>query len=96
MDGVLETGEDGLKVLPRGDFEVSDHDGQRILGGRAAARGVTPELDGLRLIHDLLLAQVSPNQQWGGLKAVQTKSGDILWLCQEHAEIQAPSPPEGI
>lgn len=49
-----------------------------------------PELVALRHLHDFMLEKVKPAQRWGDLRAVQTKSGDILWLCEQHAAIQQP------
>lgn len=34
----------------------------------------------------LLLDEVDPQQKWGGLRAVATPEGHILWLCEHHAQ----------
>jgi len=49
-----------------------------------------PDVITLRHIHDALLNQVPEGKRWGDLRPVQTKSGDVLWLCANHAAIQQP------
>ncbi len=34
----------------------------------------------------LLLDEVDPKQQWGGLRKVLTPEGHYLWLCEYHAK----------
>lgn len=33
----------------------------------------------------LLLKELDPHQQWGGLERVPTPEGHVLWLCERHA-----------
>lgn len=73
---------DAARALPAGKLET---------GPAAGAWGVRPEKDALVHIHDFLLEKIKPAARWGGLRPVRTKSGDILWLCKEHADIQQPA-----
>ena len=45
------------------------------------------------MFHDALLEQVPEADYWGDLRQVRTKTGGLLWLCKEHAEIQQPLVP---
>ena len=39
----------------------------------------------LRVLHSFL-KEADPHQYWGGLQKVVTEGGNILWLCEEHAQ----------
>ena len=90
---------DIAKALPSGKLDIGEAREFELEPGEnltdSYRRSHTPELEALSLIHDLLLDKipVAPNR-WGGLRPVQTKSGELLWLCAEHAEIQSPAPQE--
>lgn len=51
---------------------------------------VRPEIEALRRLHDVMEEQWSKDKRWGGLRPVLTKTGQILWLCEQHAAIQTP------
>jgi hypothetical protein len=72
------------KAIPTGKLELGRQD------DFDSIRGLRPEIVALRHIHDVLLAQVSEQKRWGDLRPVRTKSGDLLWLCAEHAARQQP------
>lgn len=87
-------------ALPSGKLEIDaardiDYEPGKTLSG-TYRRSERPELESLMQIHELLLdeQQVPKSQRWGGLRPVQAKSGEILWLCREHAAIQSPPPLE--
>lgn len=86
--GALPSGK--LEIDEARDFEFE----RRTKLSGSYHRSHTPQLEALSLIHDLLLKKIRKSDRWGGLRAVQTKSGEILWLCREHASIQSPPPPE--
>jgi len=52
--------------------------------------GTRPEIAALSNIHDLMLEQWPDGKRWGGLRPVLTKTGQLLWLCKEHADVQTP------
>lgn len=83
-------------ALPSGKLEIGEGREFELMPGErwgtAYGRTMKPELIALRHIHDLLEEQIPKPKRWGELKPVQTKSGEILWLCPKHAEIQSPSP----
>jgi internalin A len=67
----------GMQGSSLGDSTVSvafeDSDVERVEGA------------GLRALR-LLLDQLDPQQQWGGLRRVLTPEGHYLWLCEHHAK----------
>lgn len=75
---------DAIKTLPSGKLEAGRRDELEEIRGRK------PEMVALRHIHDALLAQVKEQRRWGDLRPVRTKSGELLWLCEQHAAIQQP------
>ena len=87
---------DVASALPSGKLEIGDGRTFDVAPGEkwgdAYSREARPELTALRHIHDLLEEQVSKPKRWGNLSPVFTKSGDILWLCPQHAAIQSPPP----
>ncbi len=75
---------DVAKALPSGKLEV---------GTKAVMEEMwrtRPEAVALRHVHDFLLEKLPPGKRWGDLRPVRARSGDILWLCKEHAAIQQP------
>ncbi len=75
---------DSIAALPAGKLEE---------GGRTDLEGTLrwrPEHAALRHIHDTLLEKIEPARRWGDLRAVRTKSGQVLWLCARHAAVQQP------
>lgn len=40
-----------------------------------------------------LLKRVDPSEVWGGLRRVQVKTGDFLWLCPNHYRVFEPDLP---
>lgn len=76
---------DASKTLPTGQLELGRQDALELTNRQR------PEIVALRHIHDALLAQVSEGKRWGELRPVRTKSGELLWLCAKHAELQQPS-----
>jgi hypothetical protein len=72
------------KTIPSGKLETEPQDE---LMGRHRDR---PDVVTLRHIHDALLEQIPEGNRWGDLRPVPTKSGDVVWLCAEHAAIQQP------
>jgi Leucine-rich repeat (LRR) protein len=76
---------DAVKALPAGKLEPGRWDD---LPG--ISQWARPEIVALRHIHDALLAQVTEAKRWGDLRPVRTKSGELLWLCGQHAAIQQP------
>ncbi len=87
---------DMATALPAGKLEVGTaHDTDFSLGRRwHDEHGFhdRPELVALGHIHDLLEGHIPKDQRWGTLRPVRTKTGDILWLCAQHAAIQSPPP----
>ncbi len=75
---------DAAKALPTGKLTMNES------ADSDFGRQLKPEIVALRHIHDALLAQVPEAKRWGDLRPVTTKSGEILWLCAEHAAIQQP------
>jgi internalin A len=66
--------------------------------GDRAIRETTPQLnagenDGLRVFRSLLFAHDS-TKFFGGLRRVQSPSGDFLWVCPEHYAEYDPGLPE--
>ena len=51
---------------------------------------IRPEIAALQHLHDFLLSKLPEDKRWGDLRPVRTKSGQILWLCKKHADIQQP------
>lgn len=96
LTGKIDLMKDMAKALPSGKLEVGEgRDFEIEPGGKFSdsyRRSDKPELESLTRIHNLLLKQVAAADRWGGLRPVATKTGDILWLCREHADIQAPPP----
>jgi hypothetical protein len=92
LDGVLSPGlkdqidfmAEASKTIPSGKLETAPLDD---LPGMHRDR---PDIVTLRHIHDALLKQVPEGKRWGDLRPVPTKSGEVLWLCAEHAAIQQP------
>ena len=39
-----------------------------------------------------LLKKLDPKEQWGGLRAAPTETGEVLWLCPKHYEDYVPRP----
>ena len=76
---------DASKAIPTGKLEVGRRDNLESMSNHR------PKIVALRHIHDALLAQVPEGKQWGELQATPTKSGELLWLCAKHAELQQPS-----
>ncbi|MEK6257634.1 MAG: leucine-rich repeat domain-containing protein [Planctomycetota bacterium] len=87
---------DSASALPSGKLDLGEGRAFEVergeMFGDAYARHLRPELAALRHIHDLLEEQIPKPKRWGKLNAVLTKSGDILWLCPQHAAIQSPPP----
>ena len=75
---------DAAKAIPTGKLELTAKEEME------TTHRSRPEIVALRHIHDALLAQVSKAKQWGDLRPVPTKSGELLWLCAKHAAIQQP------
>ena len=75
---------DAAKALPSGKLEAGE------LSRREFMHRSRPEIVALGHIHDLLLTEVKRANRWGGLRPVLTKSGQVLWLCEQHAAIQQP------
>jgi Leucine-rich repeat (LRR) protein len=85
---------DSASSLPSGKLEIGEGRAFEVEPGArwgdAYGRQSRPELTALRHIHDLLEEQVPKPKRWGKLFPVRTKSGEILWLCPQHAAIQSP------
>lgn len=79
---------DAAKALPTGKLELGE---RAELEDRHRSR---PEIVALKHLHDFLDEKVKKANRWGDLRPVLTKSGELLWLCARHAEIQQPSPQE--
>ncbi|WP_029631472.1 leucine-rich repeat domain-containing protein [Zavarzinella formosa] len=89
---------DSASALPSGKLEIGDTRDFELEAGHQMRDSYKlsnrPELLALQHIHDMLEEQVKKKDRWGNLRAVRSKSGDILWLCPEHAAIQEPPPPQ--
>ena len=87
---------DVAKALPAGELEPGEGRSFEVRPGEklSDAYGLRdrPEFVALKHIHDLLEAQIPKLKRWGNLRPIRTKSGDILWLCPQHAAIQSPPP----
>ncbi|HEY0075501.1 MAG TPA: hypothetical protein VGB77_15495, partial [Abditibacteriaceae bacterium] len=79
---------DATEALPPGKLELGQKSNLESLEAQK------PEIVALRHIHDTLLSQVSESKRWGDLRAVRTKSNQLLWLCAEHAALQQPPVPQ--
>ncbi|MBC8117855.1 MAG: hypothetical protein H7062_25980, partial [Candidatus Saccharimonas sp.] len=84
---------DSASALPSGKLDLGEGRAFEVeIFGDPYTRHLRPELFALRKIHDLLEEQIPQRNRWGKLSWIRTKSGDILWLCPQHAAIQAPPP----
>lgn len=85
---------DCASAFPTGKVDVGDQmvfDQQLSIRGQSPYKlSYVPELTALRHIHDLLEEQIKKPKRWGDLIPVRSNSGDLLWLCPEHAAIQSP------
>ncbi len=84
MKEAISVMNDAAKALPSGKLETGDRIEE---SGGIQSR---PEIVALNHLHEFLLANIKEKDRWGDLRPIQTKSGDILWLCEKHAAIQQP------
>ncbi len=62
--------------------------------GSDMMHGVRPEVEALSSLHKAMLKQWPEDKRWGGLRPVLANTGQVLWLCEEHAAIQSQPRPE--
>lgn len=55
--------------------------------------GTDNEFAAVRQYHELLRT-LDPGRNWGGLKRVETPSGDFVWLCPQHYRVYEPDLPD--
>ena len=62
--------------------------------GTSQGNAFRAEGDALRAIHDVL-RELEPKKgrKWGGLERIPTRSGEYIWLCEEHAREYDPGLP---
>ncbi len=92
----VSTMNDIAEALPSGQLELGDSREFESRPGRKLYDDYglreRPEFVALKHIHELLEDQVAREKRWGTLEPIRTKTGDILWLCKQHAAIQSPPP----